>query len=67
MQVTKERILNELNTAIESVTEAAFQLSETDDTQIDYKDYERADDKLEEAFELMTEAKNIIMKNMKGE
>ena len=67
MRGSKERILKELSTAIDSVCEALFQLSETDDMQLEYKPYERVDSNLNEAFELLDNAKNIIGQNMKGE
>lgn len=67
MQWSKENILEELNTVLDTVVEASFQLSNTDDTQISYEQWENADNNLDDAKNYIEETINIIKRYMKGE
>ena len=67
MQISKAKILEELNTTLDTVTEVSFQLSNTDDTQISFEQWENADNNLDDAKNYIEETINIIKRYMKGE
>lgn len=67
MQISKAKILEELNTALDTVAEASFQLSNTDDTQISYEQWENVDNNLDDAKDYISDAINIVKRYMKGE
>ena len=67
MQISKAKILEELNNALDTVAEVSFQLSNTDDTQISYEQWENADNNLDDAKDYISDTINIVKRYMKGE
>lgn len=63
----KARILEELNTAMDSLLEASLRISNSDGEQLSEHNFYRVDNMLDEAMELVEEATAVIGCNMKGE
>ena len=67
MREEKIKILRELGEALSSISEAWYMVGNTEEVQLDELHFNEANEKLEEASNLIRDARNIIQVNMKGE